>query len=158
MARKVRIQYPGAVCHVMHRGDRREAIFAGDQGRRRFLETLEEACQAQIDARPGVSHFGGAVQEAEADRAGRLTRAGLAADGLDGARDGAAAQGRPRQGATGLGMAKPDDDDAALDRSAVEHGHAGPLGPGFSSGVGAPAPSRLPAAAPGNMTTSLTAL
>jgi hypothetical protein len=27
MARKLRIQYPGAVYHVMNRGDRREAIF-----------------------------------------------------------------------------------------------------------------------------------
>ncbi len=29
----------------MNRGDRREAIFADDQDRRRFLETLQEACQ-----------------------------------------------------------------------------------------------------------------
>ena len=29
----------------MNRGDRREAIFADDQDRRCFLETLEEACQ-----------------------------------------------------------------------------------------------------------------
>jgi hypothetical protein len=27
MARKLRIQYPGAVYHVMNRGDRRESIF-----------------------------------------------------------------------------------------------------------------------------------
>ena len=45
MARKVRIQYPGAIYHVMNRGDRREAIFADDDDRRRFLETLGEACQ-----------------------------------------------------------------------------------------------------------------
>jgi len=45
LARKGRIQYPGAVCHVMNRGDRREVIFADDQDRRCFLETLEEALQ-----------------------------------------------------------------------------------------------------------------
>jgi putative transposase len=45
MARKLRIQYPGAIYHVMNRGDRREPIFADDNDRKRFLETLGEACQ-----------------------------------------------------------------------------------------------------------------
>jgi REP element-mobilizing transposase RayT len=44
MARKVRIQYTGAVYHVLNRGDRREAIFHDDPDRRRFVETLGEAC------------------------------------------------------------------------------------------------------------------
>jgi REP element-mobilizing transposase RayT len=44
MARKLRVQYPGAIYHVMNRGDRREPIFRDDQDRRRFLETLGEAC------------------------------------------------------------------------------------------------------------------
>lgn len=44
MARKLRIQYAGAVYHVMNRGDRREEIFRDDPERRRFLETLAEAC------------------------------------------------------------------------------------------------------------------
>ena len=43
MARKVRIQYPGAMYHVMNRGDQREAIFEDDQDRQRLLETLTEA-------------------------------------------------------------------------------------------------------------------
>ncbi len=33
MARKPRIQYPGAIYHVMSRGDRREAIFGDDADR-----------------------------------------------------------------------------------------------------------------------------
>ncbi len=101
MARKVRIQYPGAIYHVMNRGDRREAIFADDEDRERLLQTLTEACQKtgwqvqayclmrnhfhlvletpqpnlvvgmkwlreELDARPGPSHFGEAVQQAEA--------------------------------------------------------------------------------------------
>jgi REP element-mobilizing transposase RayT len=45
MARKLRIEYVGAVYHVMNRGDRREAIFEDDQDRQRFLETLAEACE-----------------------------------------------------------------------------------------------------------------
>jgi len=44
MARKLRVQYPGAVYHVMNRGDRREAIFVDDKDRGLLLETLEEAC------------------------------------------------------------------------------------------------------------------
>jgi REP element-mobilizing transposase RayT len=45
MARKVRIQSPGAIYHVMNRGDRREAIFEDDEDRERLLQTLTEACQ-----------------------------------------------------------------------------------------------------------------
>jgi putative transposase len=45
MPRKLRVQYPGAIYHVMNRGDRREAIFADAHDRTRFLETLGEACQ-----------------------------------------------------------------------------------------------------------------
>ena len=44
MPRQVRIQFPGAVYHVMARGDRREAIFHDDEDRRMFLAVLEEAC------------------------------------------------------------------------------------------------------------------
>ena len=45
MARKLRVQYPGAIYHVMNRGDRREPVLHGDKGRLLFLETLAEACQ-----------------------------------------------------------------------------------------------------------------
>ncbi|HEX3625463.1 MAG TPA: transposase [Verrucomicrobiae bacterium] len=37
--------YLGAVYHVMARGTQGQAIFADDQDRKRFLETLAEACQ-----------------------------------------------------------------------------------------------------------------
>ena len=43
MARKLRFEYPGAIYHVMNRGDHREPIFHNDADRRRFLETLAEA-------------------------------------------------------------------------------------------------------------------
>ena len=38
------MQYPGAVYHVMARGDRREAIFRDDDDRKMFLAALSEAC------------------------------------------------------------------------------------------------------------------
>jgi len=44
MARKLRVEYPGAIYHVMNRGDRREPIFEDDADRQRFVETLGEAC------------------------------------------------------------------------------------------------------------------
>lgn len=44
MARPLRMQYPGAIYHVMNRGDRREPIFEGDKDRELFLETLAQAC------------------------------------------------------------------------------------------------------------------
>jgi putative transposase len=44
MARKLRLEYAGAIYHVMNRGDRREAIFRDDVDRKRFSETLGEAC------------------------------------------------------------------------------------------------------------------
>jgi REP element-mobilizing transposase RayT len=44
MPRKLRVEFPGALYHVMNRGDRREDIFRDDQDRARFLETLAEAC------------------------------------------------------------------------------------------------------------------
>ncbi len=45
MARKVRVEYPGANYCVMNRGDRCEPILADDPDRRRLLETLGEDCQ-----------------------------------------------------------------------------------------------------------------
>jgi hypothetical protein len=40
MARKLRVEYPGAIYHLMNRGDRREAIFKDDADRERLLDTL----------------------------------------------------------------------------------------------------------------------
>ena len=44
MARKLRVEYPGAIYHLMDLGDRRESIFKDDEDRQRFLGTLGEAC------------------------------------------------------------------------------------------------------------------
>src|SRR6266403_1623161 len=45
MARKLRIQYAGAIYHVMNRGDRSDPIFEDDQDRYRLLEALGQACE-----------------------------------------------------------------------------------------------------------------
>ena len=44
MARKLRVEYPGAIYHLMNRGDRRERIFKDDEDRQRFVATLRETC------------------------------------------------------------------------------------------------------------------
>ena len=44
MARPVRIQYPGAVYHVMARGNQGRDVFRDNQDRKRFLTSLGEAC------------------------------------------------------------------------------------------------------------------
>ena len=45
MPRLMRIEYPGAIYHVLSRGDRKKAIFLDDVDRQDFLKTLAEACQ-----------------------------------------------------------------------------------------------------------------
>jgi len=45
MPRQLRIQYEGALYHVMSRGDRGRPIFLDDVDRQDFLKTLAEACQ-----------------------------------------------------------------------------------------------------------------
>jgi REP element-mobilizing transposase RayT len=45
MARSIRIEYPGALYHVMARGNRREAIYRDDDDRRFFLSTLAQSCE-----------------------------------------------------------------------------------------------------------------
>ena len=45
MPGSARVQYAGAVYHVMCRGDRREAIFRSDADRLLMLETLLETCE-----------------------------------------------------------------------------------------------------------------
>ena len=44
MPRKRRVEYAGAIYHVMSRGDRREDIFLDDVDRHDFIKTLAEAC------------------------------------------------------------------------------------------------------------------
>jgi REP element-mobilizing transposase RayT len=45
MARKLRVQIPGAIYLLTSRGDRSEDVFRDDEDRHAFLKTLEGACQ-----------------------------------------------------------------------------------------------------------------
>ena len=45
MARSIRIEYSGALYHVMARGNRGEKIFWTEEDRRSFLQTLDRACE-----------------------------------------------------------------------------------------------------------------
>jgi len=44
MARQTRIEYAGAACHVMARGNQGRRIYADDADRERWRETVGEAC------------------------------------------------------------------------------------------------------------------
>ena len=45
MPRKARVEFDGAVYHLLDRGDRREAIFRDDRDREMFLATLGRVCE-----------------------------------------------------------------------------------------------------------------
>ncbi len=47
MPRKARVDFPGAVYHLLDRGDRCEEIFRDDADRSRFLEMLGEGLRAR---------------------------------------------------------------------------------------------------------------
>jgi len=44
MARKARVEFPGAMYHVLDRGDRREAIYRDDGDRAMFLKAVGDVC------------------------------------------------------------------------------------------------------------------
>lgn len=44
MPRKPRVEFEGAIYHIMSRGNRGDAIFLDDKDRESFLDTLDEAC------------------------------------------------------------------------------------------------------------------
>ncbi len=79
MPRKLRIQYAGAMYHIMSRGDRGEPIFLDDVDRHDFIKTLAEACQKtdwQVHAYCLLSHRQAADAKAERIIAEELRRNG----------------------------------------------------------------------------------
>jgi N12 class adenine-specific DNA methylase len=48
MARKIRIEFPGAAYHVMARGNQLRAIYEDALDRKVWLETLGEACEKTV--------------------------------------------------------------------------------------------------------------
>jgi hypothetical protein len=67
MARKLRVQYPGAIYHVMNR--ERGWFLGGEKFKQELLE--------QVNVGPNVSHFGEMVHEAVEARAERLLQEAL---------------------------------------------------------------------------------
>jgi hypothetical protein len=51
MARKTRVEYPGAVYHVRNRGDRREAIFRDDFDHRKSFTTRRDPFARRTQSR-----------------------------------------------------------------------------------------------------------
>ncbi|MEY2409521.1 MAG: REP-associated tyrosine transposase [Verrucomicrobiota bacterium] len=45
MPRRLRLEYEGAIYHLMNRGDRREPIYLDDTDRQQFIHTLGQACE-----------------------------------------------------------------------------------------------------------------
>jgi hypothetical protein len=45
MPRALRIEYPGAIYHVLSRGGRREEIFRDEEDWSRFINTLQQTCE-----------------------------------------------------------------------------------------------------------------
>jgi hypothetical protein len=48
VARKLRLEYRGAVYHVLNRGDRREPIFQTDRDRALFFDTLAQTSRKLV--------------------------------------------------------------------------------------------------------------
>jgi len=75
MPRQLRLQYLGAMYHVMSRGNRRQKIFLDDVDRQDFIKTLAEACQKtgwQVLAPPSRTRAGERSQRSNCRLAGRL--------------------------------------------------------------------------------------
>jgi hypothetical protein len=49
MPRQLRIEYPGAIYHLMNRGDRREPIFHDDVDRKRFVASRVAKLKVEPD-------------------------------------------------------------------------------------------------------------
>jgi len=58
MPRQLRVEYPGAIYHVMSRGDRKRAIYLDDGDRQDFPKALAEACQkTRCEVHKGVNPY-----------------------------------------------------------------------------------------------------
>ena len=108
MARKLRIEYAGAVYHVMNRGDRREPILLEAADYPRFLKT--PTSWAGTDGSGGAT---GATMGPRDAGAGRLGGRGL----------GPAQERGPGQDAHGGAAAPGDHDDLGVDSKAIGRGH-----------------------------------
>jgi hypothetical protein len=71
MPRKARLEFAGAVYHLLDRGDRREAIFRDDRDRESFLATLGQGVARELflgHVSNGRHCSGSAAKRAKDDR------------------------------------------------------------------------------------------
>ncbi len=139
MARKVRVEYPGAIHHAINRGDRREEIFQDAADRQLFLASLGEACAKtawQVHAwclMPNHFHLfvetprgnlvaGMKWAETEREQAERQGAKGFATVGVDPGRLGDSSQRASRESEAGVAVARGEDEDDAMDRRAAPDG------------------------------------
>ena len=79
MSRKLRIEYPGAMYHVVNRGDQREDIFRDDQDRQKFLSVLGAACaKTEWQAGKELERLGWDEAQLRARRKGHRAKVKLA--------------------------------------------------------------------------------
>jgi hypothetical protein len=60
MARKLRVEFPGAIYHLMSRENRREPIFKDDTDRERFVSTFGKAWTKRLKRlleRPRIARY-----------------------------------------------------------------------------------------------------
>jgi len=122
----MRVQYEGAVYHLMSRGDRREVIFQDEQDRQMFIETLGQCCGRtgwQVHALCLMpNHFHLVVETPQANLvagtagesggACRADRAGRTAQGeVDGSAAGVQSERASGEGAASVAAASGDDGD-----------------------------------------------
>ena len=55
MHRQLRLQYPGAIYHLMSRGNRREKVFLDDVDRQDFIKTLDVALRCIWETSKGAN-------------------------------------------------------------------------------------------------------
>ena len=111
MARKLRVVRPGAIYHVMNRGDRREPIFRFDRDRVLVPDPLTGACRKtgwQMQARCLMLNQSGGPR-------------------VGSGRTGAASERRSANSENCPAAAGGADDDAAKDRATPQPGHGGSL-------------------------------
>jgi hypothetical protein len=67
MTETLRIEYGGAIYHVMNRRDRREAIFRDDRGREMSLETFGTAERGSAEGADRTTIAGGDADDLAMD-------------------------------------------------------------------------------------------
>ena len=109
MPRQLRIQYDGAIYHLMSRGDRREEIFRDDLDREDFLKTLGAACQ-KLGGRSTPNR-----RRRSSSQQGSKARLGKK-------RTYRSTQERPSEGGSCRGSALPNYDELEMDRPTLGNG------------------------------------